>query len=108
MSTAVAGGAPYPAPRTSAAPSVRRQKLIPPATTYPSLPGRRRRHLVDGRRHVDSLEIGGADDFPILPVLPRIGEIRRDAPPLVDHRARLGHGRPVLVLETDPALVHGP
>src|SRR6266446_240318 len=106
MSTAVAGGAPYPVPRQSAAPSVRRQKLIPPATTYPSLPGRRRRHLVDGRRHVDSLEIGGADDFQILHVLRVIVEIVRDAWPLMHDVAGLHQGRLVLVHEAGPALGH--
>ena len=62
MSAPPSGGAPHPA-RTRLGPTnVQRQRLIPPGTTWCSLPWRHWRHPVARRRHVGGLEVGGAND----------------------------------------------
>src|SRR5437762_6745134 len=106
MSFAIRGGAPNPAPQRSAAASGRRQRLIPRGTTWRSLPGGRRRHFVDGRRHVDGLEIGRADDLEVLYVFRVVVQVMRDAWPLVADVAGLSQGRLVLIHEARPAPGH--
>src|ERR1035437_6468980 len=62
-------------------------------------PGRHRRHLAGGRRHVDRLEVSRADDFEILHVRRVVVEIVHDPRPLMHDIAGLYQGRLVLAPE---------
>src|SRR5712671_1232681 len=102
----MSGGAPDTARPRSAAASGRGQRLTLPGTTWPSLPRRRRRHVVDGRWHVDGLEVRRADDFQILHVFRVVVEVVGNARPLMHDVAGLYQRRLVLVHEARPALGH--
>src|SRR5581483_142099 len=99
MSTTPAGGAPHLERRRADATSGRTQGLIPPPTTWRSRPRRNWRHRVGGRRHVDGLEVGRADDLEILHVRRVVVEIVHDARTLMHDVAGLNQGRLVLVHE---------
>src|SRR5215216_5873367 len=99
MAAAIPDGAQHRARQQPAAASDRGQALIPPGTTWRSLPRGRWWHLVNGRRHVDRLEIGGADDLEVLHVLRVVVQVMDDTGPLVDDVAGLHQGGLVLIHE---------
>src|ERR1700689_80521 len=83
-----------------------RTAVLFPAPWPTLFPGRYRRHLVGGWRHVDGLEVRRADDFEIFHVRRIIEQIVHDPRPLMHDIAGLHQRRLVLVHETRPALGH--